>query len=59
MKNSKNKETLAIRTQLERSQHKEHSAPLFLTSSYMFDSAEHANALFEEEVDGNEGCNLV
>lgn len=53
MKNSKNKETLAIRTQLERSQHKEHSAPLFLTSSYMFDSAEHANALFEEEVDGN------
>ncbi|MDB4835231.1 aminotransferase class I/II-fold pyridoxal phosphate-dependent enzyme [Cyclobacteriaceae bacterium] len=53
MKNSTNKETQAIRTQLERTQHKEHSAPLFLTSSYMFDSAEHANALFEEEVDGN------
>ncbi len=53
MKNSKNHETIAIRTQLERSQHKEHSAPLFLTSSYMFDSAEHANALFEEEAEGN------
>ena len=53
MKDSKHLETLAIRTQLDRTQHKEHSAPLFLTSSYMFDSAEHAKALFDEEVDGN------
>jgi len=53
MKDSKHLETLAIRTQLDRTQHKEHSAPLFLTSSYMFDSAEHAKALFDEEVKGN------
>ena len=53
MKDSKHLETLAIRTQLDRTQHKEHSAPLFLTSSYMFDSAEHAKALFDEEVEGN------
>lgn len=53
MKDSKHIETRAIRTQLERTQHKEHSAPLFLTSSYMFDSADHAKALFDEEVSGN------
>ena len=53
MKNSENFETRAIRTQTERSQHREHSVPLFLTSSYMFDSAEHAKALFDEEVEGN------
>lgn len=53
MKDSKNFETKAIRTQAERSSHKEHSVPLYLTSSYMFDSAEHAAALFEEEVEGN------
>ena len=52
MKNSENFETRAIRTQLERTQYKEHSVPLFLTSSYMFDSAEHACALFDEEVEG-------
>ncbi len=53
MKDSKNFETKAIRTQMERTQYKEHSTPLFMTSSYMFDSAEHARALFEEEVEGN------
>lgn len=53
MKNSKHFETRAIRTQTERTQHKEHSVPLFLTSSYMFDSAEHAKALFDDEVEGN------
>lgn len=53
MKDSKNFETRAIRTQAERSVHKEHSVPLYLTSSYMFDSAEHACDLFEERVEGN------
>ena len=33
-------ETDAIRTQLERSQHQEHSNPLFLTSSFVLDDAE-------------------
>ena len=33
---SKHFETKAIRTQTERSQHAEHSTPLFLTSSFIF-----------------------
>lgn len=33
-------ETLAIRTQVETTSHKEHLAPLFLTSSFIFDDAE-------------------
>ena len=53
MKDSKNFATQAIRTQMERTQYKEHSTPLFLTSSYMFDSAEHAVDLFDEKVEGN------
>ena len=48
-----NKETLAIRIQAERSQYKEHSVPLYLTSSYAFDDAEDMRALFAEEKEGN------
>lgn len=44
----KHKESRAIRTQTERSQHKEHSTPLFLTSSFVFDSAEDLKAAFDE-----------
>jgi O-succinylhomoserine sulfhydrylase len=46
-------ETLAIRTQTPASPEREHSAPLYLTSSFQFDDAEHARALFAEEVPGN------
>jgi len=46
-------ETQAIRLQTERSQYKEHSVPLFLTSSYAFDDAEEMRALFAEEIEGN------
>lgn len=46
-------ETLAIRIQTERSLNKEHSAPLYLTSSYLFDDAEEMRALFTEEKEGN------
>ncbi|MGY3055160.1 O-succinylhomoserine sulfhydrylase [Pedobacter sp. UYEF25] len=46
-------ETIAIRTQAERSQHKEHSAPIYLTSSYKFDDAEEMRALFANEKEGN------
>ncbi|WP_138431587.1 trans-sulfuration enzyme family protein [Fodinibius saliphilus] len=46
-------ETKAIRNQTERTDQKEHSTPLFLTSSFVFDSAEHARALFAKEVEGN------
>lgn len=46
-------ETLAIRTQSPVSPAREHSVPLYLTSSFRFDDAEHARALFAEEVSGN------
>ena len=46
-------ETQAIRLQTERSQYKEHSVPLYLTSSYAFDDAEEIRALFAEEKEGN------
>lgn len=48
-----NFETIAIRTQSERSQHKEHSVPIYLTSSYKFDDAEEMRALFANEKEGN------
>ena len=46
-------ETLAIRTQTARSDEREHSTPLYLTSSFVFDDAEQARALFADEVAGN------
>jgi O-succinylhomoserine sulfhydrylase len=46
-------ETMAIRLQTERSQYKEHSVPLYLTSSYKFDDAEEMRALFANEKEGN------
>ncbi|MES2524373.1 MAG: PLP-dependent transferase [Gemmatimonadota bacterium] len=46
-------ETLAIRTQAPATHEREHSVPLYLTSSFRFDDAEHARALFTEEVQGN------
>jgi O-succinylhomoserine sulfhydrylase len=46
-------ETAAIRIQVERSAVREHSVPLFLTSSFVFDSAEQARALFADEIPGN------
>lgn len=42
-------ETLAIRTQTERTQYDEHSTPLFLTSSFIFQDAEDMRASFAEE----------
>lgn len=46
-------ETLAIRNQTERSQQREHSVPLYLTSSFTFENAEHMRAAFSDEVDAN------
>jgi len=46
-------ETLAIRTQTEQTQHKEHAVPLFLTSSFTFDSAEEGAGLFSGDLEGN------
>ncbi|WP_275316162.1 trans-sulfuration enzyme family protein [Tenacibaculum bernardetii] len=50
---SKNFETIAIRTQTERSQFSEHSTPLYLTSSFVFDDAEDMRASFAEEKEKN------
>ena len=46
-------ETEAIRTQMERSQYAEHSAPLYLTSSFVFEDAEELRAAFADEFDRN------
>jgi len=50
---SKNFETQAVRTQTERSQYLEHSTPLYLTSSYVFEDAEDMRASFADEKDRN------
>ncbi len=47
------KQTRAIRTQTEKTQYREHSTPLFLTSSFTFEDAEQGKALFEETEEGN------
>ena len=44
-------DTKAIRTQMPRTQYQELSAPVFLTSSFVFDSAEELRAAFNEETD--------
>src|SRR5688572_24543734 len=46
-------ETAAIRIQSERTGFREHSTPLYLTSSFVFDDAEQARAMFADEVAGN------
>ncbi|MCH8319211.1 MAG: aminotransferase class I/II-fold pyridoxal phosphate-dependent enzyme [Bacteroidetes bacterium] len=51
-KSKKHFETKAIRTQLDKAR-REHSVPLYLTSSFVFDDAEQARALFADEVEGN------
>lgn len=45
-------ETEAIRDQSARSQHREHAQPIYMTSSFVFESAEHAAALFNNEAEG-------
>ena len=47
----KNFNTIAIRTQTKRSQNNEHSVPLYLSSSFVFDQAEDLRAAFNEETD--------
>lgn len=50
----KNKfETNAIKTQIERTKNLEHSVPLYLTSSFVFEDAEDMRASFAEEKDRN------
>ncbi len=53
MAKEQSSDTKAVRIQTQRSDQREHSTPLFLTSSFVFDSAEHAEKLFNQEVEGN------
>ncbi|CAM4361226.1 trans-sulfuration enzyme family protein [Zobellia nedashkovskayae] len=46
-------ETNAIRTQLERTKHLEHSVPMYMTSSFVFEDAEDMRASFAEEKERN------
>lgn len=50
MKN-KHFETQAIRAQMERSDNNEHSTPIYLTSSFVFDTADDMRAAFNDESD--------
>ncbi|GAA3634989.1 trans-sulfuration enzyme family protein [Flavivirga jejuensis] len=52
-KEKKKFETEAIRTQLERTEFLEHTSPLYLTSSFVFEDAEDMRASFTEEKDRN------
>lgn len=53
MDNSKKFETIAVRTQAERTENREHSVPLYMTSSFVFEDAEQARAMFADEISGN------
>lgn len=46
-------ETEAVRTQIERSKFLEHSSPMYLTSSFVFEDAEDMRASFAEEKERN------
>lgn len=51
--NKKRFETEAIRTQIERTKFLEHSNPLYLTSSFVFEDSEDMRASFAEEKERN------
>ncbi|MDH3697822.1 MAG: aminotransferase class I/II-fold pyridoxal phosphate-dependent enzyme [Flavobacteriaceae bacterium] len=53
MSDKKHFRTQAIRTQIPRTDFLEHSNPMFLTSSYVFEDAEDMRASFAEEKDRN------
>lgn len=46
-------ETEAIRTQINTTEEKEHSTPMYLTSSFVFDDAEEMRATFASEIERN------
>lgn len=48
-----NFETNAIRTRTEQSDYREHGSPIYFTSSFTFEDAEQARALFADEIPGN------
>ena len=48
-----NDDTKAIRGQIPRSQHREHSSPIYLTSSFVYRDAVHAQAMFAGQEEGD------
>ncbi|MEX2442684.1 MAG: aminotransferase class I/II-fold pyridoxal phosphate-dependent enzyme [Alkalispirochaeta sp.] len=52
MKHTDGFDTQSIRTQATRSSHREHSVPIYLTSSFVFDSAEQGRDLFAGDEQG-------
>jgi O-succinylhomoserine sulfhydrylase len=48
-----NFETNAIRTRADQSDYREHGTPIYFTSSFTFEDAEQARALFADEIPGN------
>src|SRR5690606_37614445 len=53
MKDPQKFETRAVREGQQRTPYREHSSPVFLTSSFVFDDAEQARAMFADEIPGN------
>ena len=53
MSEFKHTETKAIRTKNGKASYREHCAPIYMTSSFTFDDAEQARALFADEIEGN------
>ncbi|EON78934.1 O-acetylhomoserine sulfhydrylase [Lunatimonas lonarensis] len=49
----KNFETQAVRIAESASDQREHSSPIYLSSSFVFDSAEQARQMFADEIPGN------
>ncbi|MES1159294.1 MAG: PLP-dependent transferase, partial [Bacteroidota bacterium] len=45
--------TKAIRIRTDRTEEREHSSPLFLTSSFCFDDSKEMRAAFADETDAN------
>ena len=52
MKDNK-QETTGVRAQINRTQYREHSVPMFLTSSFTFGSAEEMAGMFSGELEGD------
>ncbi|SHM93006.1 O-succinylhomoserine sulfhydrylase [Cyclobacterium lianum] len=53
MSENKHFETEAVRINVSSSDQREHSAPIYLSSSFVFDSAEQARQMFADEIPGN------
>ena len=46
-------ETLAVRSREPKTYNREHTTPLYVTSSFTFEDAEQARAMFADEIPGN------